>query len=120
MSNFEKNPHYGEVDEESEFVDSINILEDEYPAVKFTKVGGFKGAFGANGVYDDLDFYMEFKHGEAKLTIGKLASGHQIPSNMYESAVKVDINHVVPTDLEFENMFMLLMDSILDNSDLAE
>lgn len=118
MSNFDKNPHYDEVDEESEFVESIDILEDEYPSVKFTKVGGFKGAFGASGVYDDLDFYMEYKHGEGKLTIGKLTAGHQIPSNMYESTVKVATHKVVPTDFEFENMFMLLMDKIISTSDL--
>lgn len=118
MSNFSKNSILDSEDETVEFLDSTEFLQEEYPLLKFKKVDGFHGTFGASGLYDDLDFFFQYKHGQAKLTLGVLKEGHQVPSKMYEASCLFNISNVKPNDVEFEEMFMKLMDEILDSTDL--
>lgn len=112
MSNFEKNNYYNVADDELDYSDNIVLLENDYPGLDFTKIGG-ASPFNALGLYGDLDFYFQYNHGVAELTVGVKAKGKIVPDSRYHAEIKYATSGVVPDEGEFEDMFARLMDVLL-------
>lgn len=114
MSKFDKNDQYVIEDDAPDYVEATRLLEGDYPALRFKKVGGFQ-PFSALGLYGDLDFYFQYNHGEAELTVGVPVKGHFVPSNMYHAKMLYKTVDVSPDEGEFEDMFAKLMDVLLED-----